>query len=105
LTVSSSDNVVVAPADDPVMQLAGELCEYYDKQKLIDKGPPLCLPDAIHLATAIIYEAKAFHTFDQKGSSRCRGLIPLSGNVAGHKLVVCKPPYTPPAPTQLKLIT
>lgn len=48
-------------------------------------------PDSIHLATAILYRADEFHTFDQAGSSRSLGLLPLSGNVGGHKLIVCKP--------------
>jgi hypothetical protein len=41
-------------------------------------------PDAIHLATAILYRADEFHTFDDQ-------LIGLSGNVGGHRLIVCKP--------------
>lgn len=91
-------NVEVPTTDDRIMQLAGELCEYYDKQRRIDGLPPLCMPDALHLATAIIYKVVAFYTFDERGNSRCRGLIPLSGNVAGYNLTVCKPPYTPPPP-------
>ncbi len=41
-------------------------------------------PDSLHLATAILHRADQFHTFDQE-------LIDLSGNVAGHRLVICKP--------------
>jgi predicted nucleic acid-binding protein len=41
-------------------------------------------PDAIHLATAILYRADEFHTFDET-------LIALSGDVAGHRLTICKP--------------
>lgn len=41
-------------------------------------------PDAIHLATAILHRADEFHTFDET-------LIALSGNVAGHRLLICKP--------------
>lgn len=96
-------NVEVAAGTAPVMQLAGELCQYYDQQKLTDGLPPLGMPDAIHLATGIIYQVKAFYTFDKRGNPRWRGLIPLSGNVAGHPLTICTPPYTPPPPTQIKL--
>ena len=54
--------------------------------------------DAIHLATAIHYEAYEFHTFDgcrpgkprNKDKKRC-GLLQLNGDVAGHRLAVCKP--------------
>ncbi len=98
-------NVEVPDAGQQIMQFAGELCDFYDKQKAsTGSGRSLCMPDAIHLATSIIYKAKAFYTFDEKGTGRCLGLIPLSGNVAGHKLTICKPPYTPPQPIQLKLI-
>lgn len=41
-------------------------------------------PDAIHLATAILYRADEFHTFDDQ-------LISLSGNVGGHRLIIYKP--------------
>lgn len=41
----------------------------------------LSTPAAIHLATAILYRADEFHTFDTEGSSKSLGLIPLSGNV------------------------
>jgi PIN domain len=41
-------------------------------------------PDAIHLATAILYRATEFHTFDER-------LLDLSGNVGGHGLKICKP--------------
>lgn len=48
------------------------------------RGKKLETPDAIHLATAIIYRADEFHTFDH-------ALIALSGDVAGHRLTICKP--------------
>jgi PIN domain len=51
----------------------------------------LSAPDAIHLATAILYRADEFHTFDSDGSSRSLGLLPLSGDVGGHRLIICKP--------------
>lgn len=98
-------NVEVPDAGQQIMQFAGELCDFYDKQKAaVGSGRSLCMPDAIHLATSIIYKAKAFYPFDEKGTTRCLGLIPLSGNVAGHKLTICKPPYTQPDPIQLRLI-
>jgi hypothetical protein len=54
-------------------------------------GKTLSVPDAIHLATAIQYRVDEFHTFDGEGNSRYLGLLPLSGNVGGHKLTICKP--------------
>jgi len=83
--------------------LAGELRDFYQNKGNVK---PLSLPDAIHLATAIIYNVEAFYTFDEKGNAKFCGLIPLSGNVAGHNLQICKPPYVlppPPEPTQQKL--
>jgi predicted nucleic acid-binding protein len=88
-------NVEIISADEPVNLLAGELREFYLNK---DDIKPLSLPDAIHLATAIIYNVKAFYTFDENGSSKFCGLTPLSGNVAGHELLIQKPPFIPPPP-------
>ena len=60
--------------------------DYYDQ-----KGIKLSSPDTIQLATAIIYGAEEFHTFDGVGKKRNGDLLPLSGNVAGHKLKICVP--------------
>lgn len=59
---------------------------YYDQ-----KGIKLSSPDCIHLATAIIHNADEFHTLDGSGRKRNGDLIPLNGNVAGHKLKICVP--------------
>lgn len=52
------------------------------------------VPDSIHLATAILYRAHEFHTFDGKDNNHHNwlGLLKLNGDVGGHKLTVCKPP-------------
>lgn len=65
--------------DIRVADLAHDLCNHYSLL-----GRKLKAPDSIHLATAITYRAIEFHTFDD-------GLLALSGNVGGHKLIVCKP--------------
>ncbi len=78
--------------------------DYYQQRKTTDNLPTLTTPDAIHLATAIIYRANEFHTFDEHNETRKRrALLPLNGNVAGYPIVVCKPPI-PPIPPQLELI-
>jgi predicted nucleic acid-binding protein len=81
----------------PVMDLAHEIRDYYQvlRKKKSTNLPTIETPDAIHLATAIIYECGWFFTFDERdrtGSRAKRALMPLSGNVAGkHKIVICKP--------------
>ncbi len=73
--------------DIKISALAHDIRNHYVK----NGTKTVSTPDAIHLATAILYRADEFHTFDSEGSSRSLGLIPLSGNVGGHKLIVCKP--------------
>ncbi len=65
--------------DTKVAQLAHDIRNYYAKD-----GKSLKTPDAIHLATAILHRANEFHTFDEQ-------LIASSGDIAGHRLIVCKP--------------
>ena len=85
----------VAP-DNRIMDMSHEIRDYYQKQKDIDQLPTLTTPDAIHLATAIIHGVSEFHTFDENDEPRKRrALLPLNGNVAGHPLVICKPPIPP----------
>ena len=48
-------------------------------------------PDAIHRATAILYRVTEFHTFDHDGNAKLLGSLPLSGNVGGYRLTICKP--------------
>jgi predicted nucleic acid-binding protein len=76
-------NVVQIDVTTRVLDMAGKIREWNGK---------ISTPDAIHLATAILYEADEFHTTDGGGKRKRPGdLIPLSGNVAGHKLVIRKP--------------
>ena len=83
-------------ADNRIMELTHEIRDYYQQRKEIDQLPTVTTPDAIHLATALIYEANEFHTFDENNETRKRrALLPLNGNVAGHALIICKPPIPP----------
>ena len=66
--------------DIRVANLAHDLRNHYAAKG----GKTLSTPDAIHLGTAILYRADEFHTFDGE-------LLPLSGDVGGHKLIICKP--------------
>jgi predicted nucleic acid-binding protein len=77
--------------DAKVASLAHDIRDHYMARAAEFGGKTLSTPDAIHLATAILYRADEFHTFDNDGSAKSLGLIPLSGNVGGHRLTICKP--------------
>lgn len=77
--------------DSKCAGLAHDLRNYYVSKSAEHGGKTLSMPDAIHLATAILYCADEFQTFDHDGSSKFLGLLPLSGNVGGHRLKICKP--------------
>ena len=83
-------NVSVISADIRVTKLARNLRDYYSSEPEKFKNKTLSTPDAIHLATAILYKAKEFHTFDAD-NKKSLGLLGLDGNVGGHNLVICKP--------------
>jgi len=73
-------NFEIIAVDLRVSKIAQEIRSYYLSRKKLE------LPDATHLATAIYKEVDAFYTFDEDD------LLPLNGNVAGHNLIICKPP-------------
>jgi predicted nucleic acid-binding protein len=77
--------------DTKVASLAHDLREHYVINAATYGGKTLSTPDAIHLATAIHYRVDEFHTFDNGGSGKHLGLLPLSGDVGGHRLKICKP--------------
>jgi predicted nucleic acid-binding protein len=77
--------------DSKCAGLAHDLRNFYVSKASQYGGKTLSTPDAIHLATAILYRADEFHTFDNDGSSKSLGLLPLSDNVGGHRLKICKP--------------
>ena len=60
--------------------MAHDIRDYYQRIKDQNDGKLLQTPDAIHLATAIMYRATEFHTFDDgKSGSKNLGLLGLSG--------------------------
>lgn len=78
--------------DGRVMQLASEIRSYHRNLPSKDIIKNIRTPDAIHLASAIHYEASEFHTFDgKKSGSNPGGLLTLNGNVAGRRLKICTP--------------
>jgi hypothetical protein len=80
--------------DIPVAKLARNLRDYYHQRVAEFRGLNLSIPDAIHVASAILYKATEMHTFDEKDKTKFEtlGLIPLSGNVGGYNLKICHPP-------------
>jgi len=87
-------NVLEVEFGARIADKAREIRDYYQRKRAQDGSPTLSTPDSMHLATAIIYKVDEFHTFDEHDSRKSLGLIPLSGNVAGHDLVIKKPPAT-----------
>jgi predicted nucleic acid-binding protein len=72
-------NIVLVDLNDPISEISANVRDYYVARK-----EKMELPDAQHLATAIASKVDEFHTFDDE-------LIKKSGNVAGRKLIICKP--------------
>ncbi|HZP21989.1 MAG TPA: PIN domain-containing protein [Terriglobales bacterium] len=81
-------NVQEVDADPRVMDRASAIREYHEARKQKVKTP-----DAIHLATAVLYRADEFHTMDglQKDGSKHRKLLALSGDVGGYNLKIVHP--------------
>lgn len=83
----------------PILDLTTEIRNFYQQLKLSGRSnlPTVETPDAIHLATAIYFDCPRMFTFDEvdrdDGKSRPkRGLIPLSGLIAGrYELEIIKP--------------
>ena len=72
--------------DNRVGQLSHFIRDYYDQRAV-----KLSSPDCVHLASAILYGANVFYTLDGSGKKKRGHLLPLDGNVAGHKLSIKKP--------------
>ncbi len=76
-------NVIEVDVTSRVLAMSERIREWNSK---------ISVPDTIHLATAIIYDADEFHTSDGGGKRKRAGdLLPLSGNVAGYNLKICTP--------------
>ena len=72
--------------DSRVGKLSHFIRDYYDQKSI-----KLSTPDCVHLASAILYGASVFYTLDGSGKKKRGHLLPLNGNVAGHKLKIEKP--------------
>src|SRR5260370_30976331 len=81
-------NVQQIAPDTRVADRASIIREFYNKN-----GDKIKTPDAIHLATAIIYKADELQTMDgldTKNGKKTK-LLALNGDVAGYRLSVVNP--------------
>lgn len=80
-------NVLWVNHDPRVGRLSHDIRDYYAQ-----RGINISQADSVHLASAILYEADEVHTLDGSGKrKRHADLLPLNGNVAGHKLKIMEP--------------
>lgn len=85
-------SLVELSIDGRIMDLASEIRNFHRSSKKKEAIKNIRVPDAIHLASAIHYEATEFHTFDgARRGGAVGGLLTLDGNVAGHRLRICSP--------------
>ena len=88
-------NIIELSIDGRIMDLASEIRAFQKSSKKKDAIKNIRVPDAIHLASAIHYDATEFHTFDgARSGSNSGGLLTLNGNVANHRLKICVPHAT-----------
>ena len=90
-----SSNIKAYNVDYPIGEKTSEIRDHYIALSKTDTRPEVSLADAIHLATAIIYEVTEFHTFDEKDKhtpkSYGRGLLTLDGEPGVEGLKICRP--------------
>jgi len=85
-------NIQMKVTDQRVSTLASQIRNHYlEKRRLEGKKGTVSTPDAIHLATAIHYQVDEFHTYDDGGKDGI-SILALNGDVAGHELIIRKPP-------------
>lgn len=90
--VFDGQSVLELQIDSRIMDLTSQIRSYHRASKKKDAIRNVSVPDAIHLASAIHYNATEFHTFDGKRAGKNPGgLLTLNGNVAGHRLKICSP--------------
>ncbi len=75
-------NVRLIEVNTRLALLAREIRDYYQKNS--QKGFTVGTPDAIHLASAILWKADEFHTFDKNDKPKFQelGLLGLNGKIA-----------------------
>ena len=85
-------SIIELGIDGRVMDLTSQIRSFHKGFKKKDVIKNIRVPDAIHLASAIHFDATEFHTFDgARAAGKIGGLLTLDGNVAGHRLRICSP--------------
>jgi len=91
-------STVIEVAADPIITDRASMVRREVNQLYGAEKKQITTLDSIHLATAIIYDAKAFHTFDEKDKESDKkniqwlGLLQLSGKKEVGGLRIEKPP-------------
>ena len=86
------------PIDRPVINEAGRLREQsVGMRKSGTDDTVICVPDAIHLATANLAGCASFFTFDREGRHGCFGLLPFDKRLAGFSPRIMQPAVDPNA--------
>jgi predicted nucleic acid-binding protein len=98
----SSYSVEVKDATLGVMRKAKELREHFMVQRRKGGELNLCTPDAIHVATAVIFECTEFHTFDARNKRGCHGLLRLGTLPKSLGIMRFCKPAAPPTPVPLQ---
>ncbi len=98
-SIMRRSDVQEVAADSRVNDRASAIREYHQARKV-----KLSTPDAIHLATAVLYKADEFQTMDGLDKSgKARRVLGLNGDVGGYPLVVVQPYPRAGSPTQTHL--
>lgn len=90
-SVFDGRSIIELSIDSRVMSLAGEIRSVQSIARRKDVAKNIRVPDAIHLASAIHFDATEFHTFDGARKGNAGSLLTLNGNVAGRNLKICTP--------------
>lgn len=82
-------NVVWVNHDTRVGKLSHDIRNYYNERDI-----KIEVPDSVHLASAILYEADELQTLDGSGKRKRKSdLLSLNGKVAGKYKLTIKQPY------------
>ncbi len=95
-SIMRRSDVSAIAADDRVNDRSAAIREYHQS-----RGVKILTPDAIHLATAVLYKADEFQTMDGLDKSgKPKRLLALNGDVGGYPLFITHPYPRSGPPTQ-----